>query len=501
MQWIVNSSEMKQLDKNTITHFGMPSLVLMERAALAVVENLPPRLSHGGRHLIVCGNGNNGADGLAVARLLRQRGCGVTVVRSKDSGRRTEENKLQGEILERYGVPIAEDIPQDASFDCVIEALFGIGLSREPQGEAAKWLCAMNRLGGYKVAVDMPAGVSADTGAVYAAAFRADLTVTFAYLKVGQAVYPGAEYCGKTIAAQIGITKESWLGEENWPSCYSLQKSDLNKIPVRAARSNKGTFGKALVVAGGRDMAGAALFCAKAAYRTGCGLVKIYTPEENRAVLQSALPEAVIVTSDSKRQKPEKLFEAVQWADVIAIGPGLGTGKRAQMAVETVLQNASVPVIADADALNILSRNPEWLQHHRQELVITPHFGEMARLGGKSISSIKNTVTETAREFAKQYRVICVLKDAATVTALPDGTMFLNRSGCSALAKGGSGDVLTGVITGLAAQGMPVKAAAPLGVYLHGLAGEYAAEKTGAYGLLAGELADAVSRVIKESGE
>lgn len=493
MKRIVNSEEMKYCDSNTIGYFGVPSLVLMERAALGVVSRMPERLSRGGRVLVVCGNRNNGADGLAIARLLYQRACEVTVSQMPGDKKRSPENKTQLAILGKYQIPVLDYIPEEGDYGCIIDALFGVGLSRVPKGDYAQWILAMDRLSGYKVAVDMPSGVSSDTGEVSEASFRADLTVTFAYRKVGQILHPGCEKCGEVAVAEIGITDESWLGRK--PGCYALEQGDLKNIPKRPARSNKGSFGRVLVIAGSRNMAGAALFSAKAAYRTGCGLVKLYTPEENRVIIQSALPEAVLSTYDEKRPKQEPLLEALKWADAIVLGPGIGTGKQARRIVEQALGHADVPIVADADALNIIAGHLELLGRAAQGLIITPHLGEMARLSGKPISEIQGTMLKTATEFARLHKLVCVLKDAVTVTA--DGeAAYLNTSGCSAMAKGGSGDVLTGMIAALIAQGMAPKEAAPMGVYVHGLAGEAAGRQKGAYSVLATDIIEEIGGVL-----
>lgn len=513
MNWIVNSDEMRACDQNTIMHFGIPSLVLMERAALQVVEQVQRAVPDIHTALIVCGNGNNGADGLAAARLLHLKGCRVTVVQKPDQGRCSIENQFQRDILERYGIHITEQIPADTAWDCVIDALFGIGLSRPPKGIYAEWLRKINEICTYKVAVDMPSGVSSDNGAAYDPCFAADLTVTFAYQKAGQILYPGCEKCGTVVTADIGITKESWLARK--PSCVALGPEDLKRLPYRPTRSNKGTFGRVLAVAGSKNMAGAALFCAQAAYRTGCGLVKIVTCESNRTILQASLPEAVLCTyvsdADDTDQRyaavsaeaplqPDPVFfaalsDAAEWADVIILGPGIGQGSQARQIVCQVLRSAKVPVVLDADALNIVAGQMELLEQSSAELVVTPHPGEMARLCRQQVPQILHTIRETAEAFASQYRLTCVLKDAVTVTAGPSGTC-LNTSGCSAMAKGGSGDVLAGMIAALIAQGMQPEAAARMGVYIHGLAGEAAACKKGVYSVLASDIIHAIGTVM-----
>lgn len=511
MRRIVNSEEMKYVDSQTICHFGMPSLVLMERAALRIAENIPEQLSHAGRVLVVCGNGNNGADGLALARLLYQQGCEVTVAGLADNGKRTKENQKQREILMKYGLEIHEDfqhcgLADGKKYDCIVDALFGVGLSRPLQEDAADWVCAMNELPGYKVAVDMPSGVSSDTGRVCGAAFQADLTVTFAYQKMGQVFYPGCEKCGKLVIADIGITDESWLGR--FPSRYALEQKDIQNLMHRPAYSNKGTFGKVLVIAGSNAMAGAAVFCAEAAYRMGCGLVKICTPEENRQILQTVLPEAVLFVygrGQDEKFDEEGLGKALEWADSIALGPGLGTGNQAQHIVQMVLAQAKVPLVIDADALNILAEHLDWLAEAKTQVVVTPHLGEMARLCKKQISEIQEDLLSVATEFAEHFGVTCVLKDAVTVTISANAAAYFNTSGCSAMAKGGSGDVLTGMIASLLAQAKHgllkltdiQNEIAAAGVYIHGLAGEAAAEKKGGCSVLARDIIEAIGAILK----
>lgn len=378
----------------------------------------------------------------------------------------------------------------------VVDALFGVGLSRPPKGAYAQWIHTMNRLDGYKVAVDMPSGVSSDTGEAYEAAFCADITVTFAYQKAGQVLYPGREKCGEVRTADIGITAESWLGRS--PSCYAYGPEDLYRIPKRPKRSNKGTFGKVLAIAGSINMAGAACFCAQAAYRAGCGLVNIYTPQENRTVLQSMVPEAILTTYMGEDAAGQQLLDALSWADAIILGPGIGTGSQAASITKTVVLHATCPVVVDADGLNILSGSLELLHQAKAELAITPHVGEMARLCQKQVADIQPALLETARAFSDRFQLTCVLKDAATVTAIPGQAAYINTSGCSAMAKGGSGDILAGIVAAFAAQGMKLEAAAPLAVYVHGLAGEAAAAQKGCYSVLARDILAAIGPVLQE---
>lgn len=518
MKIIVDSTQMKQCDKNTIEYFGVPSVVLMERAALSVVEEIEkclrkPRTE--GEHrctassspeeeiLLVCGYGNNGGDGLAVARLLWQKGYRVVVVMPPVEGKLSQETRRQMEILEKYQIPIENKIPE-REFDMIVDALFGIGLTRQLSGAYLEVVLEMNEMCGKKVAIDIPSGINADTGEVMGAGFFADLTVTFAFAKTGLLLFPGAEYAGEVIIKEIGIDRLSFLGRE--PDTFCLEREDLGAIPSRKVRSNKGSYGKVLTVAGQRNMAGAAFLSAKASYLTGAGLVKIVTEEENRVILQQLLPEAILDTYErtmdsygKEEMDALKDFEqSLAWASVVTAGPGLGTGAQASSIIHKILNCSKVPVILDADGLNIVAEHPQWLRDAKSTVIVTPHPGEMARLVHKDIAAIQSNMIQTAKEFAKEYQVICVLKDARTVTAEPKGFTWINVTGNNGMATAGSGDVLTGIIAGLIAQGMPPQYAASMGVYLHGLAGDVQIRERGKYGLMAQDILEGIVHVLAE---
>ncbi len=615
MEIVLNSSQMKQCDKTTIETFGMPSLVLMERAALGVAEEIERHLAigclavtvcwegspgcpaagygHGNKKysaLIACGHGNNGGDGLAIGRLLWQKGYQVTILMPPSNGKLSEETKVQKKILGNYGIAITEEMP-DQAFDVIVDALFGIGLTRDLQGIYREYIAGMNGKTGLKVAVDIPSGIHADTGAVMGAAFRADVTVTFAFAKLGLLLYPGAEYAGKVLVKDIGISHHSlpgaglpeWdnsrhslpgAGLPEWdnsrhsfpgaglpawdnsrhglsgmethpgaggqPPVFSLEPEDLSMVPARKAYSNKGTFGKVLVAAGQKNMAGAAFLSGNAAYATGAGLVKVFTEEANREILQGLLPEAILATysvgkeleeetlsgasaaSNGRKKDLEEeilpeaglaahsgikgkagqiedlLGEALSWATAAVVGPGLGTGETARRIVRFALKEAEIPLILDADGLNLVAKAPEWLKGAKAPVIVTPHLGELARLTGSSIPDIQQGLLQAARAFAAEYHVICVLKDARTVTALPDGRAYINTSGNHGMATGGAGDVLTGVLAGLVAQGMDLEQAAPAGVYLHGAAADRQAAELGAYGMTARDIISGIRAVLHE---
>lgn len=503
MNILVNSRQMKQLDKNTTEHFKIPSMVLMERAAVSTadeIEGYMKKTDQRGRTkrispiLLVCGAGNNGGDGLAIGRILFQRGYEVVMVMPEEHGTISPQTRLQLEICTAYGLSVKLKIPKQ-EYAVVVDALFGIGLTRELSESHAALIDEMNRIDSYKVAVDIPSGIHADTGQIMKTAFCAHLTVTFAYAKLGLLWYPGADYAGRVIVTEIGIEGRSFLEEQ--PLVSELGKEDLSRIPKREQDSNKGSFGRVLVAAGQKNMAGAGFLSANAAYVTGAGLVKVFTQESNRIVIQQLLPEAVLETYEPDQVFERALKDAAGWASVIAAGPGIGTKRSAKAIVKTILETAEVPVVLDADALNVLSEHKEWLKAAKAKVIITPHLGEMARLLQMSISDMKKQLLQVALNFAREYNVICVLKDTRTVTALPDGRAFVNTSGNSGMATAGSGDVLTGIIAGLLAQGMQPEEAAPFGVYIHGAAADFMVKTTGTYGLLARDIIKGIPMVIR----
>ena len=510
MKYLVTGKEMKVLDQNTSGHFHVPQEVLMEQAAMAFARQLLCVVKYGavngqetlasdesriGRVLVVCGIGNNGGDGIAVARLLNQMGIEsfVYYVQESDGKRGSELYELQKKIYATYGYPVAESL--DGTYDVIVDAIFGIGLSRPVTGYIAEIINKLNQMEGLKAALDIPSGISAEDGEVLGSAFDADITITFSFAKAGQYLWPGANYCGKTYIVDIGITEESWLDKK--PRLAYLEELDLESLPAREEDSHKGSYGKLLVIAGCNQMAGAAVLAAKAAYRMGTGLVKVVTAEENRSILLTLMPEA-LVSVYGKNIDKKKLIEELKWADAVVLGPGIGTSAVAEELLSTVLMNITVPLVLDADALNLLAKEPERLLRPHMDIVVTPHLGEMSRLTKDAVSYIKTKLIDAAREFAQTYDVICVLKDAHTITAVPYGMTYLNLSGNNGLATGGSGDVLSGIIGALLAQGLKADMAAPLGVYIHGRAADEEVKNTGCRGMMAQDILNGLMNIWKQ---
>ena len=518
MRRIVNGPEMKEMDRYTIDKMGVPSCVLMERAALAVVDEMEKHFENTKcrqRILCICGGGNNGGDGVAIARILYLHGYDAEIYMMGNPDHRTEETCHQLEIAQNYQVPLVNNLRLQ-EYTTIVDAIFGVGLDRAIEGKYRDVLKAVNEVSAWKVAVDLPSGVSSTTGAELGIAFRADLTVTFAFGKTGLCLYPGKMFAGRVVTADVGIYENPDL----LPSSGVLEKKDLLKLPERIVNGNKGTFGKVLVVAGSRGMCGAAYLCAEGAFAAGAGMVKILSDEENRIPLQTLLPEAMYA-DDSGGE--DAWSDAVRWCDVIVIGPGLGQSEKSERKTEFFLASAEKtkkPVILDADGLNLLSKNPDWKKYFcHSQVICTPHPGEMSRLSKKlinreensgqennpvlSINEIQNDLVRTASDFARQNDVVCVLKDAVTVIASPQKDFcWINQSGNPGMATAGSGDVLSGILAGIvcAFRQDPADLAeqAAFGVFLHGLAGDAAAKDRGIYGMKAGDIARALAEVFEE---
>lgn len=497
MKYVISAEEMKLYDSRTMEHFGMPSCVLMERAALSVLDVIREKKLKTDRVLVVCGSGNNGGDGMVLARLLFLAGSEVELVMAGNPTHFSVEAKRQMGILEAYGIPVSEAIPESKEYDLVVDAIFGIGLSRPVRESYAGMIDQMNRLSGFKLAVDISSGISADTGQIMGTAFWADLTVTFAFAKYGQLLDPGRSLSGELIVKEIGITKESFLGDE--PAGFYYEREDISLVPARKAASNKGSYGKVLSITGSPDMAGASYFASKAASVTGAGLVYIHTAEENRIILQELMPEAVL---NSYGEDPlSGLEKELERCNVIVCGCGIGKSEKAKKILGYLLQHADCPLILDADALNLLSEKEELrkaAKDYPKELVITPHIGEASRLLGTDLPAIQADRLAAAQRLAEELDCICILKDAVSLVRSKESNCYVNRSGCNAMSKGGSGDVLAGVIAGLIAQGMTAYPAACLGVYLHGMAGQAAANVCGSYSMAPTDLIDGIKTILKE---
>lgn len=500
---LVTAKEMKALDVQAQNDYAMPGILLMDNAAQAVAEAVHEALTalEGERVVIFCGGGNNGGDGLGAARWLQSYGVSVrafVVGAALDAVQGDAAMELA--MFTKAGGRVEALSTEDdwvlaelaaSKADVLVDALLGTGFHGELEGDVLRACELLNKSEKYILAVDVPTGVNADNGAVSENAVRADHTVTMALVKTGLLLYPGREYCGDIELADISMPVK--LVEEYKSDKYRLTDEIVRELlPLRKANAHKGDAGRVVICAGSPGYTGAAALASDAAVKAGAGLVSLYTPLSSRDVLAIKLTE-VMVHGLLERMPgilgggaASDVASSAEAADVLAIGPGLGTSESTQEAVRTILQKITTPVVIDADALTALAGHTEILAAMQAQKVLTPHPGEMARLTGLEIGEIEADRINIAKKYAEQWQAIVVLKGAPTVIGCPNGTVYVNSTGNSSLATGGSGDVLTGIIAGLAAQEISLQEAAICGVYLHGLA----AELTGIdIGLAAGELA------------
>lgn len=499
MKYLVSSEEMREYDRNTTEEIGIPALVLMERAALQAFERCRLRLesvhAQSRTALILAGVGNNGGDGLALARLLAEAGTDVEIWCVGDEERATGQWRVQKEILKHYSVRYSSKPTRD-EYTIVVDALFGTGLSRELTGSGRDAVEEFCRLRGWKLALDVPSGVDADSGRIWGCCVNADETVTFGFCKRGLVLYPGCEAAGRVLTVPIGISERAFFGRE--PEWFAYDEAVEELLPARDKAGNKGTFGKVLVIAGSRNMAGAALLAAKAAYRAGAGMVKLVTPEENRQIVQQALPEALLGTDG------EVSSSLQDWADVVVIGPGIGKSERAERLLEQTLAACDLPTVIDADALNLLAENERLCRllaeqgSGKRGIVLTPHMGELARLTGEAVPVLKENPAKYAKRLAEQLHTVVAAKDARTFICREAGSCCVNLTGNSGMATAGSGDVLAGIIGGLLAQGEDTFRAACVGAYLHGSAGDAAAGILGEHACMAGDIVKALAAEMSE---
>lgn len=492
MRYLLTGSEMKIWEKKAMEKYQVPSILLMERAAQSVVRELFAGKYDLHRVLVVCGVGNNGGDGLAIARMLKSRGISVEVYLVGTTENMTGDAKSQFHMYQAISGKIVT-MPNCSEYTVIVDALLGIGCNREITGERAEIIEKINTSNAAVISVDVPSGISSDTGKICGIAVKADTTVTFFTEKIGMMLYPGRDYCGKIIVESLELP----FDQTEECRIITYKKENLKKLPVRSNNSHKGSFGKVLVIAGSPSISGAAYLAGAASYRMGSGLVKIYTPKENKTAMQTLLPEALLEIYDREQPSKEQLTQAIKWADVIVIGPGLGMDAEAEKILQYVICESKVPLVIDADGINLLAKNKNWIYAKKAEMILTPHILEMARLLDVSKETVKEQFMKIAEEFVKKYPVTLVLKDARTLVAKNGEYLYVNTSGNSGMATGGSGDVLAGITGGLLAQGMEPVEAARLAVHLHGMAGDKAAEAKGVYAMTARDILDGMIEVTK----
>lgn len=498
---------MKVLDMQATAAYGIPGIVLMEHAAKAVADNVAHMLRdcRGKKVTVVCGKGNNGGDGFGAARWLLTYGCRVKVllVGAKqedvqgDAALELALYRKNGGVLtyvqNEKDLDVAEVTCLNA--DLIVDAMLGTGFDGELRGLYKEMCRIINNAGHWILAVDVPTGVNADTGAVDKDAIVADETITMALIKQGLLLHPAAQHVGTLNVAFIGMPDA--LLKECDSKKYRLTGEMVSSLmPIRQPDAHKGDAGRIIVVAGSPGFLGAAAMASHAAVKAGAGLVSLLTPLSSRDLLAVKLNEEMVHGLIERAPgvlgggAASDILRRLEGADVLAIGPGLGTADNTGEVIREVLLKATKPVIIDADALTALKDHLDVLTRMQAPKVLTPHLGEMARLTGLTVEDINADRINIAKKYAVAWKAVVVLKGAPTVIGCPDGSVYVNTTGCNAMATGGSGDVLTGIIAALAGQEISLQEAALCGVFLHGLAGECAAD--GSIGLAAGEIAQAL---------
>ena len=509
---LVTSAESRECDRYAIEELQIPSLVLMENAALSIVEVLEKHLDvqPGQCVVVVAGRGNNGGDGMAIARHLRNRGVDVRVYLTAHPDELKGDASANCSAVRAMGIPL--NVVTDAtelsaleralrSADVVVDALLGTGITGEVRGIIADVIPIINAHARCVLSVDVPSGLNADTGAICGVCVNAHTTVTLGAIKRGLLLFPGAEYVGDLFLGYIGVPME--IFEALKPVVQLTTDELVHKcFPPRKLDSHKGNYGRVLVVGGCAGMTGAAMMCGISALRAGAGLVTVALPQSLNSAFEASIWE---VMSLPLPETPEQtiapdaldvLLERIGWADVLAVGPGISRHADTQAFVRQLVSNSSKPIVLDADGIMAFSGRMTALAQHAGELVITPHPGEMAGLLKCSVAEVQADRIGIAQRVAQEINAVVVLKGARTVIAAPNGDTYVNLTGNPGLASGGTGDVLTGLIAGLIAQGNNAFDASACGAFLHGLSGDIASWEKGEVSLIAGDLIEHLPRAI-----
>lgn len=500
MRAVVTSDGMRRAEALAMAA-GTSAEALMHRAGAEAARWLMDagragrlRPGPGSVYRVLCGPGNNGGDGLVVARQLHAAGQPVMVHRSGDV--RTETALVQWHALLQEGVPVhpeVGEVPHPAADDIVVDALYGIGLDRPLQGVAVAWIEAVSASGAQVVALDVPSGMDGD-GRVRGPVMSAAVTLTFEWPKLATVLPTNADVVGDLVVLSIGLAEAA--GGQDDLRLYLQDRSDLRElVHPRPNAGHKGTFGHAVLVGGSTGRMGAVVLAAQACSHSGAGTVTAHVPADGLPILQAAWPEAM-GSADPERGHISDVPRTLQ-GSAWGIGPGLGSHEDSALVLKRLLQDPPGPLVLDADALNLLAAKPTWTAFLPPGTILTPHLREFERLAGTSFSGDLER-WEAARELAVKWGCVLVLKGATTAICAPQGRVFLQRWANSGMARGGSGDVLTGVLTGLRAQGYSPLAVASIGVYLHGRAGALAAADKGADGMAVRDLVGTLPAAWRE---
>ena len=520
---LVTAAQMQRMDHRTINSFGIPGVVLMENAGRSAVEMFlrkfgirPEQKPIKQKVGIIVGRGNNGGDGFVMGRYLMEKGIPTTIfllsTRDKLTGDARTNMGLAQKIIEQNPNADLIEIPDAAELarqknrfldqDLFVDAIFGIGLNADVRGFYKEVIALLNGSEKPIFSVDIPSGLNADTGEICGVAIRAAATATFAFAKAGHILFPGNQHTGDLEVIDIGIP--DFIARDEDPKLFLMESKDIAPLfAPRKFESHKGSFGHLLVIAGSPGKTGAAALCANAAMRSGTGLVTLGVAKDLNPSLESQVMEPMTVPlaqtpagylSDQSLAPIQALLKDKQ---ALALGPGIGTEATTRTLVKKLVADTQVPIILDADGINCIASHLELIKTRKGPTVLTPHPGEMARLTQKTTTEIQADRWEIGTQFAREYQVVLVLKGAQTLVCCPDGRTFICPTGNPGMASGGMGDVLTGLIAGFIAQGFSIEDASMAGVFIHGLCGDFLAEKT-PFGFLASDMIPAIPRTIHD---
>ena len=500
---------MRAVDKAASEIGGIPSIVLMENAAIACVNELKKDFGEltGKRIAVFCGKGNNGGDGFAIARHLRNMDAEVSVYLACGNEFKGDA-KINFDIIKKMNVNI--DVVSDTenlkyiirSNDIIIDAIYGTGIHGTVGGISYDVINEINENSKYTMAVDVPSGINSDSGEICGICIRADKTVTFAAYKVGMLMFPAADYTGKVTVADISIPDYILEGQS-----ININVTDEEFVranfPVRENNSQKGDYGKVLVIAGSVGMTGAAYLSSQSAVTAGSGLVTLAIPAGLNGAMEAKTTEVMTLPVEDinghiSSDAAEKILERTDMADAVLIGPGLGRSSDAARVLKSVLSHSKVPVIIDADGINAASRDMDILSDCTCPVIFTPHAVEMSRLTGLDRDYIEENRLVASKEFAEEYGVTVILKGHHTIVTASDGEQYINITGNPGLATGGSGDVLAGITASLAARGINETAAAAMAVYIHGKAGDIAKDKYGMESVTASLVMESIPDALRQ---
>lgn len=498
---ICTSKEMQFIDRCTIEEYGISGVILMERAGLACCEEIDRYFTNAQAIAVLCGSGNNGGDGFAVARILHNKGRDVICYHLVDLAKVSGDAGVHLQMAIKSGVKlksISEFTAYASRFDLIVDAIFGTGLNREVSGDFAKCIDFVNTLGKPVLAVDIPSGVCANTGRVLGTAIKATKTVTFGLPKLGHFLHPGKALTGTLHIADIGFAQALLQSSDIKTSLFD-KACAKSLMPARAEDSYKNNYGHVVIVGGLLSMSGSVVLASKACLRVGAGLVTIASTKEVLQTLSGQILEELTLPlpASSSGMIAELPFDKFQKYDVIAIGMGMGVSEDTKVFMQRLISSSEFPLVIDADGLNSLVGFSSKLKDAKCPIVLTPHHAEFSRLIGKSVSEIKSDRVTNALQFATSHNVVLVLKGSPTLIASPEGKCVINTTGNAGMATAGAGDVLTGMIAGFIAQGLAPYEASKLAVYLHGLSGDIASMHLSMHSLIASDLINFLSHAIK----